>query len=222
MIGRPGPRRVLSEDAILDAALALLDEGGLEAASVRRIAAAVGVAPNAVYTYFPDKAAVQRALVDRILGAVDHRALTASGLPWRERIHGLALEVRARLSAHPAVVPLLLGGPMDGPEALALGEHLLDVLAEAGLAPDVAARASYLVIVYVLGAVALETAEHPGAGPLPPEAERIAARRDAFAAAPTEHFPRTAAAAPVVAEYVSTEQFRWGLDRLLDGIAPPA
>jgi hypothetical protein len=52
--GRRGPRRALTEDEILDAALGLLDEGGPAAASVRGIAAKVGVAPNAVYTYFPD------------------------------------------------------------------------------------------------------------------------------------------------------------------------
>ncbi|MEA3215617.1 MAG: TetR/AcrR family transcriptional regulator, tetracycline repressor protein, partial [Acidimicrobiia bacterium] len=48
---RPGPRRTLTEDEILDAALGLLDDGGANAASVRGIAARVGVAPNAVYTY---------------------------------------------------------------------------------------------------------------------------------------------------------------------------
>ena len=69
---RPGPRRALTEDEILDAALALLDEGGPTAASIRGIAARVGVAPNAVYTYFPDKAAVVKALVERLLGEVDH------------------------------------------------------------------------------------------------------------------------------------------------------
>ena len=69
---RRGPRRALSEEEILDAALGLLDEGGANAASVRGIAARVGVAPNAVYTYFPDKAAVVKALVERLLWEVDH------------------------------------------------------------------------------------------------------------------------------------------------------
>src|SRR4051794_1760170 len=69
---RPGPRRALTEDEILNAALGLLDDGGANAASIRGIAAKVGVAPNAVYTYFPDKAAVFEALVERLLGEVDH------------------------------------------------------------------------------------------------------------------------------------------------------
>jgi TetR/AcrR family tetracycline transcriptional repressor len=128
---KPGPQRALSEDAILDAALALLDVGGADAASIRRIAAAVGVAPNAVYTYFPDKAAVVRALVERLLGDVD-QAVADPGRPWPERIEALALDLRRRLVAHPGAVPLLLSGPMDGPAALALGELLLNALAEPG------------------------------------------------------------------------------------------
>jgi TetR/AcrR family tetracycline transcriptional repressor len=50
MPGRRGPRRATTEDEILDVALALLDEGGATAVSIRGIAARVGVAPNAVYT----------------------------------------------------------------------------------------------------------------------------------------------------------------------------
>src|ERR671921_989297 len=95
---RRGPRRALTEDEILDAALGLLDEGGPDAASVRGIAARVGVAPNAVYTYFPDKAAVVRALVERLLGEVDHGAFADRTQPWRHRVESLALELRARLS----------------------------------------------------------------------------------------------------------------------------
>src|SRR3954451_8774917 len=117
---RPGPRRALTEDEILDAALSLLDEGGRDAASVRGIAARVGVAPNAVYTYFPDKAAVVTALVERLLGGVDHDVFADRDRPWRERVEALAVELRSKLSAHPGAVGLMVGGPMDGPNALAL------------------------------------------------------------------------------------------------------
>ena len=265
---KPGPRRALTEQEILDAALALLDAGGAGAASIRRIAAAVGVAPNAVYTYFPDKAAVERALVERILAEVagapdDDEANTgaakggaaeggwaeggwaaeggaaeggwaaeggaakggwaaesgggASGGGWREQVEALAIDLRRQLIAHPGAVPLMLGGPMDGPNALRLGEVLLDLLAASGLDPASAARGSYLLMVYVLGAVALEVADVPP-GMLPPEAERIAARRAALSEVPAQAFPRTAAATGVMATWVGTDQFRWGLRRVLDGL----
>jgi TetR/AcrR family tetracycline transcriptional repressor len=188
---RPGPRRALTEDGILDAALSLLDGGGVHAASVRGIAAKLGVAPNAVYTYFPDKSAVVRALVDRLLGEAARP--TAAGRPWRERVESWALHLRASLSAHPGAVGLVLGGPLDGPHALALDEHLRELLAGAALPRAEAARAARLLIGYVLGSVALEVADlhrtdPPLAGPGP------------------------------VADDAPGEQYLWGLRRVLDGL----
>ena len=217
---RRGPRRALSEQDILDAALQLLDEGGPEAASIRGIAARVGVAPNAVYTYFPDKAAVVSALVERLLGEVDGDVLADRSRDWRDRVEALALDLRTRLSAHPGAVSLMIGGPMDGPHALALNERLFELLIDAGLHSTAAARASYLLIVYVFGSMALEVADVHEPGPLAPEQDRIARRHTTFSAIPSSAFPHSAAAALTMAGYVSRDQFLWGLRRILDGIAP--
>jgi TetR/AcrR family transcriptional regulator, tetracycline repressor protein len=215
--GRPGPRRALTEDEILDATLQLLDEGGANGASVRGIAAKVGVAPNAVYTYFPDKAAVIRALVERLFSEVDHGVFADRAQPWRQRVESLSVELRARLAAHPGAVTLMIGQPRTGPHALALGERLLELFADAGLTPIDAARASHLLFGYVFSSVALDIADlnQPGS---PSSAERIATRKQAFAAAPADQLPRTAAAAAVMASNISTEQYLWGLHRILDGI----
>ncbi|MEV4642429.1 TetR/AcrR family transcriptional regulator [Actinoplanes sp. NPDC049548] len=217
---KPGPRGILSVQVIVDAALRLLDDKGPDAMSMRGIATELGVAPNALYTYFPDKAAVLRAVVDRLIGEHAVAALAATERPWRQRIHDLALELRAGLLRHPGAAGLVLGAPMDGPQALALGERLLDVLAEAGLDQDDAARASYLVIVYLLGFVALEAAEVDPTRPAPPEDERVASRQAGFDAVSAAEYPRTAASAGTMARYITTEQFAWGLDRLLDGLQP--
>ncbi|WP_426228280.1 TetR/AcrR family transcriptional regulator [Pseudarthrobacter sp. DSP2-3-2b1] len=215
---RPGPRRILTENEIMEAALELLDEGGVGAASVRGIAARVGVAPNAVYTYFPDKAAVVKAIVEHLLGQVDLAVFSDRKVPWRQRIESLALELRARLTAHPGAVNLMIGGPMNGPRALALNEHLMETLRDAGLGTDEAARASYLLIVYVFGSIALEAAEGTGAHGAT-EAERISTRLEGFSAIPSGAYPLSAGAAAVMATYVSTGQYTWGLHKVLDGIA---
>jgi len=176
---RPGPRRSLTEADVLDAALSLLDAGGAPAVSVRGIAAKVGVAPNAVYTYFPDKAAVVRALVDRVLGEATPDAAADRGRPWRERVEAVALDLRAHLSAHPGAVGLVVGDPLDGPQARALDRHLRDLLADAGLSPGAAAGGAHLLLAHVLGSIALEAGEQPP----------------------------------------GTDQYRWELRRLLDGLA---
>jgi TetR/AcrR family tetracycline transcriptional repressor len=215
-VSEPPPRHALTETEILDAALALLDAGGPAAASIRGTAAAVGVAPNAVYTYFADKASLERALVERLL---DLPAPTTRSGDWRSEVEAVTLELRRRLVAHPGVVPLLLGRPLAGTHALVLGERLLGLLGEGGLDPAAAARGTYAIMVFVLGSIALEVADVPGAGALPPETERIDARRAALSEVPVGAFPRTAAAAGVMATWVGTEQFGWGLRHLLDGLA---
>jgi TetR/AcrR family tetracycline transcriptional repressor len=182
--GSVGPRRTLSQQLLLDAALRLLAERGADGVSMRGIAAQVGVAPNAVYTYFPDKAAVLQGLVEQLLGRVNHDQFTDPAVPWRDRIRALAVELRTELLTHPGAVHLLLANPMKGPNALAVGETMLSILADAGLGRDDAARASYLVSVHVLGSIALEVAGLDDGGPPPPE----------------------------------SEQFLWGLDRILDGL----
>jgi TetR/AcrR family tetracycline transcriptional repressor len=217
--GRPGPKGTLSDQTILDAAQNLLSSGGAGAVTIRGIAAQVGVAPNAVYTYFRGKAAVLRALVERLLGEVDVDRLTDPTRPWRHRLQSLAVEFRTHLLSHPGAVSLLLSGPMDGPNALALGERLLEVFSDAGLTPDDAARASYLFTTYVLGSIALEAAELEHSGPPPPEDERVATRHENLMAVPSDRYPRTAATATVMARYITTEQFIWGLIRVLDGLA---
>src|SRR3954452_4642803 len=217
MPGRPGPRRSLAESDILAAAVGLLDQGGAAALSLRAVAAAVGVAPNALYTYFGTKTALLHAVTDELLGQVDHRGLADPARTWRDRLAQYALDVRATLLAHPGSAPLLLTSPLDGPHALAAGEALLGVLAAAGLDGEDAARASYLLMTYVLGTVAFDVAElEPGADPLADDA-RTAARQVALDI-PSEQYPRSAARSDVIAAYNSTEQYLWGLRRLLDGL----
>jgi AcrR family transcriptional regulator len=155
---RPGRRRTLSEQTILDAALALLADRGAEHVTIRGIASRVGVAPNGVYTYFPDKAAVLQGLVEQLLGRVNHDRFTDPSLHWRDRVHALALDMRTDLLAHPGSVHLLLADPLDGPNARAVNETLLAILADAGLDHDDARRAAHLLHVHVFGSVAIEVA----------------------------------------------------------------
>jgi TetR/AcrR family transcriptional regulator, tetracycline repressor protein len=151
----PQPRRALTETEILDAALALVDAGGPAAAGIRRIAAAVSAAPSTVYTYFPEQAAVHRALVDRLLGEVD--VATPPGGTWQQGMSGLALALRARLAAHPSVLPLLLSDRLTGPNAAALGERVRSLLSAAGMTGEDTTRGAHMITAYVLGAIALDS-----------------------------------------------------------------
>lgn len=210
-------RRRFDQDQVIEAALRLLDEGGSAALSVRAVAGALGVLPNALYTYVPDRAALEAALVERVLGLADVALLAGPKRSWRTRIERFALATRVVLLDHPGAVSLLMSVPLQGPVATTIGEGLLAAFDDAGLDPDDGARAAYAVMVHVLGSVALDVAETDGRAPLAPEAERIAERAAAFTHLDADVAPRSVAAAPTMATWVGDDQFRWGLRALLDG-----
>jgi TetR/AcrR family transcriptional regulator, tetracycline repressor protein len=83
------------------------------------------MAPNPVYTSFPDKASVQSDLVERVLGQVADGATPDRNQPWREQVASLVPRVKSRLAAHPDVLPLAITGPLDGPNARARTARLL-------------------------------------------------------------------------------------------------
>ena len=66
-----GPKRTLSEERVTETALALVDREGGAALSVRRVALELGVRPNALYTYVPDRAGLERALVEWVMLQAD-------------------------------------------------------------------------------------------------------------------------------------------------------
>jgi len=221
---RRGPRRSLGLPQVVDAALQVVDEGGPDALSVRAVAARLGVNPNALYTYVASRAALEREIVERVLADSDLSLLDRDepaddDRTWRHRVLAYGTSLRHSLLRHPAVARLMMTAPMDGPTALLVGERLIGALVEGGLTPDDAARATYAVIVQVLGSVALEVAETDGRPPLPPEQDRVAGRRAVFEWVDQEQWPMTAATKDIAAQWISTDQFRWSVERLLDGIA---
>jgi TetR/AcrR family tetracycline transcriptional repressor len=145
----------VTETEILDVTRQLLDTGGPGSVSVKRIAAALDVPRAAIYRFFPDRDAVFTALIERILGEVDHAAVDAGGQTWRRRLEVLAAELRKALSGHPAVVSLMLVMPLRGPQAAAVGHRIFDLLADAGITDVDAQRAAMLLKAYLLGALAL-------------------------------------------------------------------
>jgi AcrR family transcriptional regulator len=72
--GRPARGQGVTRDAILDAALALLDEDGNGGLTMRTLAARLGVTPMSLYHHVTDRAGLLRALSDRLYGEVLHGA----------------------------------------------------------------------------------------------------------------------------------------------------
>jgi len=204
---KPGPRRSISQADIVDAAFEILEQKGFAAVSVRGVAAALGLTPTALYTYFPSKNAL-RAMVEQLLSTVRQAAASETDAPWRDQVHAHADALRARLAEHAGAIVLVTSGPLDGRHALGLNESLVAGFVADGMPHADAARAALAVRAYVLGVAALDAARRAGA-----DEEPAAATGENTLWSDAAAFPLTEAAAATPGD-----GFAWGLDRLLDGL----
>ncbi|WP_175971348.1 TetR/AcrR family transcriptional regulator [Burkholderia sp. BCC0322] len=205
-----GPRG-LDKDAIVAAALALLEDVGEAAFSVRKLAQSVGCDPMSVLYHFKSKEGLSRAIANalsRSLVPVD------AALPWHERLRDLARQYRALALRYPAAFALLQRHMSTGPADLAHIEAVHRALADAGIPR--AALPSVCVGWYasVIGLAAAE------AGGLTRAANDVElAEMEALSDAAHS---LVKAAAPLYAQLDPAAVHDTMLDVLLDGIATQA
>ena len=129
-----GPRQRLSVDEVVAAAIALADAEGLEAVTMRRLAAGLAIVPMSLYTYVPGKAELLDLMLDAAYQTMP-RERTA-GQPWRKRLTAVASENKALYDTHPWAAALSTIRPPLGPGMIAKYEHELSAFDDLGL-PDV-------------------------------------------------------------------------------------
>ena len=203
------PRTVTTREDVARAALELADAEGVDALSMRRLAATVGVGTMTLYGYFRNKGELLDALVDAAVE--DAEELRTDG-PWRDRLRDAVMTGRRSMLRHPALVELRFRRPVLRPEALRFAETIMVILTGAGLPRDEAARGFRLLFTFLFGYAALS----------PAGAEETAGRsaRSALAALPPERYPAlTAAVEEAAAAMGGEETFAFGLDLILDGLA---
>jgi AcrR family transcriptional regulator len=201
-------REPLTPDRIVEAALAIADAEGLDALTMRRLALELGVAPMAAYAHFGGKRALLAAVVDAVMGEIE---LPEADGRWRKPVRRMALSFRRALLAHPAVMPAFHAHGAHGPNTLAVIDRAHRILRRAGFADDQAARAFDTLYAFALGSVSLEIAQ---------ASVDPAARHAALVALPSAGYPDLAAVLPHVVACDPDDRFRYGLDRILDGLGP--
>jgi TetR/AcrR family tetracycline transcriptional repressor len=210
-----GQRAGLSRGPVLEAARRIAEEEGVDRLTMRRLAAELGVMPNALYTYFPHKEALLDALLDDLLAGVE-AGDPAEG-DWRDGLVRVMDSSRRLLLAHPELASAFIARPGLGANAARLGEVTLELLRRAGLEGERAVEALRVLLVYSLGFAAFQAprlAGDPGA--------RSARAGAAFAGLPEDRFPRMHGMAGDLAGPTTDRQFLTGLRWLLDGIAAEA
>ena len=132
----PGPspaRTPLSRERVLRGAMAVADDGGLTALTIRSLAQHLGVKPMAVYHHVANKEAILDGIVDLVFAEF---AVPSPGGDWRAEMRRRSLSVRSVLRVHPWAIPLLQSRTNPGPATVRHLDANIGTLREAGFSVD--------------------------------------------------------------------------------------
>lgn len=146
---------------ILDTALALADEGGLGAVTMRAIARRRGVTAMALYPHVKSKDDLLDGLVGRLLAEIK---VPGRSLPWPDRLRALAHSTREVARRHPSVIPLVYTRPAITPDGLRVVDAIYETLLDAGVPPEQVARLERMVSTFVVGYAVSEAGGRFAAG----------------------------------------------------------
>src|SRR4051812_32904571 len=192
-----------SREAIARAALGLVDREGLEALSMRRLAAELEMGTMTLYGYFRTKDELLEAVVEE---AAAWRRLPNAGGTWEERLRALARGMRQALGRHPSLIQVRLRRPIAGPRSFRGTEAGLRALLDAGFDRAEAARAFRVVFLYVFGFVAFSDRDAEVTD------ERRRAQAAMAATLPPGDFPLLSGMGGEMAQTMGgDEQFEYGL-----------
>lgn len=146
-------RRPLTRERILVEAVRFVDEHGLDALSMRKLGAALGVEAMSLYNHVTDKDELLDGMLGQVLSEVP---LPGRSLPWRSQISQLAHGFRDTAHRHPNIFPLLAERPLRSSGGIERAEREYEVLRDAGLQPEEALGAMFAATSFVLGYVTTE------------------------------------------------------------------
>jgi TetR/AcrR family tetracycline transcriptional repressor len=146
--------RALTRDKVVDAALALIDEAGADAVSMRRVADAVGVTPMALYNHFSSKSDLLSAIAESVIGAAEFDGRQAD---WRDQVRHCFDALRKLCLQHPGLPRLLELEGAAPASVFAPMEVALRALHEAGLDDVDGVRTYFLLTGFTLSQAAYQT-----------------------------------------------------------------
>lgn len=214
-------RPALSLERIVSTTLRIIDEDGVDAVSMRRVAAEFDTGPASLYAYVENKEGLLRLAIDRVVSEVRvPRART-----WQKMLRGWALSTRAILQEHNDIARLTFAHIPASPELMVEIERLLTAMRKGGVPDRVAAWALDIVPLFVAADVyegwLLGQRFEDGSGRDPEEVgmEYFSGELAPFMNLSAERFPTLTALMPVMMSGGSDERFEFGLDMLIAGFA---
>jgi AcrR family transcriptional regulator len=208
------PRTPLTRQRVLRAAVALADRGGVGALSMRKLAQELGVEAMSLYHHVANKDDILDGIVDVVFGEIE---LPTGEAGWEAAMRRRSVSAREALRRHPWATGLMESRRTPGPANIRHHDAVLGVLRNAGFPVELAAHAYSLLDSYIYG-FALQEASLPFH--TPEETAEVA--QEIMAAFPADDYPHLAEIATehvLQPGYDYGNEFLYGLDLILDGLA---
>jgi len=208
----PRPRRPLTRERVLRAAIALADRHGVESLTMRRLGGKLGVEAMALYKHVANKDEILDGIVELVVGEIE---IPAPGSEWRTAMRQRAISARRVLKRHPWAIGLMESRGMAGPATLRYVDAVLATLRDGGFSVQMAVHAFWLLDSYVYGHVIQEISLPIGTSEqTAPSAEQMLEQPD------IGDFPHLAevAAEAMASGYDIDREFEFGLDLVLDAL----
>jgi AcrR family transcriptional regulator len=208
----------LSEEAVVDAGLAILKSDGLEAVTMRRVAAALDTGAASLYVYVSGREGLLQAMLDRVTATIELEPPDPSR--WRAQLHSLLWGLHQALLAHPGMAALTLADPPTTETVLRLAENLLGILLAGGLTPQDAAWACDILVLLVTAVASEDDVRRARRGD--GDREDVDEIYTTLAGLPPERFPLITAHAAEMVAGDGDERFRFAIDVVVDGVVARA
>lgn len=207
-------RPSLSRAQVLASAVALADEIGIEALTIRKLATAMDTKPMSIYRHVPSKEEIVDGMVDRVFAEIERPSTEGD---WLAAVRQRCVSARAVLNRHPWAAPLMESRTSPGPETLGHHDAVVGCLRRGGLSWQMIAQANAMLDAYTYGFALLEASL-----PSHAEGEFVGAVKDIASALDADAYPNLVG---FTVEHVFqpgydfSDTFEVGLDIILEAVS---
>lgn len=203
---------MLSEQVIVETALRLVGQHGADALTVRRLGAALGADPSALYRYFHNTDDLLLAVADELIGRA-HRGWRPTGA-WRSDLCELGLRVHASYQAHPQAALLAAHRTTGRNNEMRAVEAILGILRSAGFPDSEVVRIYHAFVDQALAFAALDAAAL--ALPAAAQAADLQVWQHRYGRLDADAYPHIAATVRLLADDMVLSGYPFALELLLD------
>lgn len=206
-------RTTLTRGRVIDAAVALADDIGMDGFTIRKLATALGVGAMTIYHHVPNKEAIVDGMVDAVFDEID---LPPTVTDWKTAVRHRCRSARAVLATHPWATPLMESRTTPGSATLRHHDAVIGCLRYGGLSIEMTAHAYALVDSYLYG-FALQEANLPATA-----GDEMADLAEAITAGLSSgghvHLMELTTEHVLQPGYDFRDEFEFGLDLILNGL----